>query len=200
MKIKITIIAIAAVLLGGILFNVTREEKIKIEKTSADGLSSGTGEIPCETPGSLTETSEEDGEGTIFAFACGEVSEPGVYEVKAGSRINDLIVAAGGFTEDACRDYVNLAEPLYDGEKVRIPSLKEVEEGLPLSDESSGIVNINTAGIDELMTLPGIGESKAGAIIKYRNEHGRYSCGEDLMNVGGIGESTYETLKDLITV
>jgi competence protein ComEA len=154
---------------------------------------------------------EADTEGAphiIFVHVCGEVKKPGLYSFEEGQRINDAVEAAGGFTDQANKEAVNLAIPLEDGQQIRIPDKSESYVGTsqasgPSSGDSgkgSGKVNINTASVDELASLSGIGESKAAAILSYREEHGSFSRQEDIMKVPGIGEGTYNRIKDSISV
>ena len=144
-------------------------------------------------------------------YICGQVANPGVYRIKPGSRICDLVDMAGGMLEDADRNFWNLAEELYDGEMLYFPTTEELksdllpENGCPAADDSDtkasdGRININSASVEELTTLSGIGESKADNIIKYRQENGSFSAVEDLTNVSGIGESIFNKIKDSITV
>lgn len=137
----------------------------------------------------------------IFVYICGEISEAGVYELESGSRLYELIELAGGITDKASAEGLNLAEVLCDSQMVRIPSADECQEFYSDSEISdSGLVDINTADEEELMTLPGIGSVKAEAIISYRKKNGRFSATEDIMKIPGIKESLYEKIKDLITV
>ncbi len=148
---------------------------------------------------------EEAGGGTgIFVYVCGAVTAPGVYELPEGSRVYEAVGLAGGMTEDAASEYLNLADVLSDGEKVVVPRLSELpaeEQYGPLTEtEEGGPVDLNHAGKEALMTLPGIGEARAEAIIAYREEHGAFGSPEDIMQVPGIKEAAYEKLKDSITV
>ena len=138
----------------------------------------------------------------IVVHVCGEVVSPGVYEFAPGARLQDAVEAAGGFTEQAADSYNNLAALLRDGEKVVIPALDDVAQdrlGLEAQEEG-GPVNINTADAEELMTLPGIGEARAQAILEYREEHGGFGAVEDIMQVSGIKEAAFEKIRDSITV
>ena len=159
---------------------------------------------------------------TICVYICGAVVNEGVYEVPAGSRVSDVLDKAGGYSEEALHGYVNLARTIEDGERVYIPDKQELESlGILEGDGSSGgsddssangssgsstdgsnetLVNINTADSETLQTLPGIGEKKAADIIAYREEHGAFSSTEDLKNISGIGDSTFEKLSPHITV
>lgn len=145
----------------------------------------------------------------IVIHIIGEVYEEGVYELYEGARIIDAVNSAGGLTLDADTSKINLAYILKDGQKVLIPSLYDVidefvtnESGDNIIEENTqnNIVNINTASKEELKTLPGIGDSTAQKIISYRNENGRFLVIEDIMNVSGIGNSKFESIKDYITV
>ena len=143
---------------------------------------------------------------TIFVHVCGQVASPGVYEMDADSRVYEAIQMAGGMTELAAKDYVNQAEPLADGQKIYIPSEEEVEQGeVPMTSgqymtDSVQKVNINMAGKEELMTLTGIGEKRAEAILSYRQTNGVFENVEELMQVEGIKQGTYDKIKDQITV
>ncbi len=149
---------------------------------------------------------------------CGEVFEPGVYDVEEGLRIVDIISLAGGATDSACLAAVNLAMEAGDGQRIYIPSFEEVEQGSPLyygdttllyvedtgySDTGSSyrnIVNINNAGTKELETLPGIGPATAKKIIDHRNKYGNFKSKEELMDIGGIGPKKYGELEELIRI
>lgn len=160
---------------------------------------------------------------TIFIDIKGEVDNPGVYEMQLGDRVIDAVQIAGGFTDKATTDNVNLSKKLKDETVIIIPSYLKDYENVTIkndyeidinddivqfdeneSDEkiesSSSLVNINTASVVELMSLDGIGESKAKAIIEYRDTNGDFENILDIMNVSGIGESIYEKIKDYITV
>ena len=131
------------------------------------------------------------------------MNKPDVYTLKKDSIIKDAVEMAGGFSENACRDYVNLAKKIESGEHIIIPSRDEVKDLKPVQGEdtlnSSSLVNINKASKEELMSLPGIGERKAEAIIKYRNSKS-FSNIEDIMNISGIKESAFNKIKDKICI
>lgn len=148
--------------------------------------------------------SPEQEEAVIYVYICGAVQNPGVYEMSPKSRIYQLVDAAGGMAEDADEQSVNLAETVTDGQMVRIPFLAEAE-GQPEEAGSAGIsadgkVNINTASVEQLMSLNGIGEAKAEQIVTYREENGAFLDTEAIMQVSGIGQGTYEKIKNSITV
>ena len=136
---------------------------------------------------------------TIFVHVCGAVRTPGVYELPEGSRVTDAVGAAGGFSADADTQSMNLASTLSDGMQVRVPTLTETAQNdLQGAIDASGRVNINAASADELMTLPGIGKSKATAIVAYREKHGRFEKPEDIMKVSGIKQAAFDQIEDYI--
>lgn len=147
----------------------------------------------------------------LVVHVSGGVEQPGVYTLPAGSRLQQAVEAAGGLLPQADTQNINLAAPLQDGEKVTIPTLAPTappvsrgpgETGipLPLPAPTSSLININTATQAELESLPGIGPVTAQKIIQYRQEHGPFQSIEEIMNVPGIGEKTFDAIKDLITV
>ena len=146
----------------------------------------------------------------FVVHVCGEVANPGIYELPAGSRIYEAVKAAGGFTENAAEESVNLASPIEDGVQIRIYSKDEAEtlaagaapfDGFEASGEGKEpVVNLNTATKEELMTLSGIGESRAEDIIRYREENGGFQNIEDIMKVSGIKDAAFQKIKDRITV
>jgi len=128
-----------------------------------------------------------------------------VYVLTEGSRVCDAFFAAGGLTENAAKDYWNQARLLSDGEMIYVPNEEEAanrspEKGNTKNTDNDGKININTATKEGLMTLPGIGESKAERIIAYRDEHGGFSSLEEIMEVEGIKEGMYEKIKDYIVI
>ncbi len=142
-------------------------------------------------------------EGTIFVYVVGEVMHPGVYELTRQDRLEAAIRAAGGFTDEAEPASVNLARSVNDGEQVVVLSRDAfatagVSFGLN-TEAAPGMVNINTADQNELATLPGIGQTRAQAIIAHRNKHGPFEKIEDIMQVSGIKQAAFEQIRDLIT-
>lgn len=135
--------------------------------------------------------------GTAFVHMCGAVIYPGVYEVPTDARVCDVLLLAGGFAENARAESVNMAQQVYDGMQVVIPTRSEEEAPVV---QNSGKINLNTATKEELCTLPGIGNSRAEDIILYRTIHGGFSTAEEIMQVSGIKEATYSKIKDLIWV
>ncbi|NLZ81960.1 MAG: hypothetical protein GX913_09230 [Clostridiales bacterium] len=143
----------------------------------------------------------------IYIHVCGEVVDPGVYEIEEGSRVWDAINVAGGITKDAASDYINLAQIVTDGEKVVVPSVNEVDGFLESETAKSqkpgtgnSLININTASLEELMTLSGIGKSKAESIISYRETNGPFVKIDDIMNISGIKEAAFEKMKKDIDI
>ena len=155
----------------------------------------------------------------FYVHICGEVVNPGVYEMEPGSRIFQVVEAAGGFTAQAASDYLNMAQETADGMKITVPSGEEIESLEALEPGSLGIeipggrepgildqpgasqkINLNTATKEELMTLKGIGEAKAADIIRYREEQGPFRTIEEVMNISGIKEAAFGKIKDDITV
>ena len=131
---------------------------------------------------------------------------PGVYELQADARVFEAIRAAGGVTPEAAPDRVNQAEVVTDGEQIYVPTAGEAQaQGLGVGETGAkgtdnGKININTASEEGLMTLTGIGEAKASAILKYREEHGRFERIEELMEIEGIKEGVFGKIKDDITI
>lgn len=147
----------------------------------------------------LTHGSTLSGTDSIFycVYICGSVMNPGVYELEAGSRIYDVINLAGGVLEDADIDVINQAEKISDGQKIYVPRYGENSRE---DDNTGGLVNINTADIAGLTTLPGIGEARAKDIISYRESAGKFARIEDIMNVTGIKEAAFNKIKEYICV
>jgi len=139
----------------------------------------------------------------ITVYVSGRVNQIGLYTLPPGSRVNDAIQAAGGFAADADSNLINLAEILVDGEQIVVPSL------LPTAVTNSNsrgenpisipLVDINSATLDQLDTLPEIGLKTAQTIINYRNTNGPFTKIEEILDVPGIGQATFEKIKGLIT-
>ena len=143
----------------------------------------------------------------------GEVLRPGVYEFSCESRIQDVIKKAGGFTEEADETKINLAQKITDQMQIIVPNLHSKQEGgvtegnsekgnlsnTTPSNSKQGTVNINTATLEELQTIKGIGKKKAEAILQYRKEHGAFRTKEDLLRVKGIGKKALEAIESQVT-
>lgn len=148
-----------------------------------------------------TEETEPETAAPCYVHICGEVKNPGVYEAEKGSRIFQAIELAGGFTEEAAAQYLNMAEEIRDGMKIEVPSFADVESGMAgdLAGASKK-VNLNSADEAQLMTLTGIGAARAKDIIRYREEHGPFQTIEDIMKVSGIKDAAFQKIKEDITV
>nr|WP_276934491.1 helix-hairpin-helix domain-containing protein [Globicatella sulfidifaciens] len=147
----------------------------------------------------------------IYVDVKGEVRDPGVYQLSNGARVMDAIEAAGGLTNEADEDQLNLALLLSDQMVIVVPNINQtLEEEFSIVNHFANEIdeephnelkiNINVADVAELTLLPGIGEKKAQAIIDYREEYGSYQTIEDLMNVSGIGQKTFDKLSSMISV
>jgi competence protein ComEA len=140
----------------------------------------------------------------------GAVTLPGVYTLPPGSRLADALTAAGGLLPSADRSQVNLAALLSDGARLHIPGVEAAAQPLPqatLADSTKSIridptlhINLNTATLAELIQLPGIGETRAKAILAYRDAHGGFQSLDEIQNVSGIGEATFQQIKVFLFV
>ncbi len=192
------------------------EERKGSEPQTADqtGGADGTGGAgETAVSGAASDAQESDaGAGTVYIYICGEVQNPGVYELARGKRICDAVEAAGGLTEAAAGDYWNLAQVLTDGQMIYVPTKEQAAERV-LPEDAAGMgvsasggqqederININTAAKEQLMELPGIGEAKAESILAYRKEHGDFSTPEELMNVPGIKENLFQKVEEHIRI
>lgn len=163
-------------------------------------------DITQESSDSVAENSPEKAENgsrkkkSIFVHVCGAVKKSGVYELKEGSRICDALIAAGGFKKTADQTFLNQAQVLSDGEQVVVPTKGKTVQNANKVPESQSTqkISINHATCEELMTLPGIGESKANTIIKYREENGNFQTLEDLKKIQGIKDGVYSKIIDYI--
>lgn len=158
---------------------------------------------------SLTEP-ETETKPCVYVHVCGEVVSPGVYEMEEGSRVFQAVEMAGGFLDEASGEYLNMAQIVEDGMKIMVPSKEDIESGkVSVSTVNAGngqaeaaepVVNLNTADKEQLMTLKGIGESRAEDILRYREEHGKFRNIEEIMNVPGIKDAAFQKIKDRIIV
>lgn len=137
----------------------------------------------------------------------GAVKNPGVYTLPSGSRVYDAIESAGGLEEDAYTGHLNQASLIIDEQKIEIPLLINNEaDSISISQVGENnsttvnLININNAAVEELIELPNIGETRANAIITYRNENGPFTSIDDIINISGIGEVTFDLIKNLITI
>jgi len=202
---KITIILLLIVIVVGVgmvLYkNINNEDNFIINRAS--DISENDPAIQIETP-------------SVIIHIAGAVKNPGVYQLKSTDRIVDAVKIAGGATEEANLDLINLAALLKDGQKIIIPYKisKETDEGISKniynnveseyyfssSVSTNAKININTANANMLQTLPGIGPVLSGRIIEYRNQNGLFGVIDDIKDVSGIGEKKIEGIRDLICV
>lgn len=165
-------------------------------------------------PGTRADRATGTTRAELVVHAAGAVAHPGLYRLAGGSRVSDVIDAAGGLALDADHDRVNLAAPLSDGGRLYIPRRNETtpptvvaaDAGTPAGSTTAGDakpptgpVNINTANASELDTLPGVGPTTSTAIIDYRNQHGPFRSVDDLNKVRGIGKAKVDQLRPLVT-
>lgn len=148
-------------------------------------------------------TAPPQGASVVFVHVHGQVVSPGLFELPGGSRVVDVVGAAGGFTAEADQAAVNLARVLSDGEQLRVPAVGETVEVPGAGGSASGVdgvVDLNQADEAALRTLPGVGPATASAILAWRDENGRFRAVDDLLGVPGIGEKTLDKLRDKVRV
>ena len=180
-----------------IIFDAASNETVKVEDTLTKA-ENGAEDENAEASG---RTAEEQ----ICIYVCGAVVTPGVYEFIPGARVAEAIMAAGGMTEEAAETYWNQAAVLEDGQKIYVPTKEEAAEEAESQSrgqiiEQENKINLNTASKEQLMTLSGVGSSRADAIIAYRKEYGGFGSIEDIMKIEGIKEGVFKKMKDKITV
>ena len=198
-KNKIKIVAVPVLVIAAVLFFWLNSgsDEIKIDEGNSSAI-------------------EEDGvfqqevnstQSHLYVDIGGEVMKPGVYEVSDGTRLFEVIDKAGGLTEDADIDGINRAETVQDGQKIMIgrhgenpDENRDSYSANNVTDGGEGKVNINTADAAALQTIPGIGPSKADRIIEYRESEGKFNEIDDIKNISGIGNKTFESIKEYITV
>ena len=216
-KIFLILCGISAIL-GGIIFVLYKNNKYSKEEV-IDIFKKDIKEDDKEEISVEKEEENIEEVSKIYVDIKGMIVNPGVYEVDETYRVNDIISLAGGLLEGADTSLINLAKIVHDEMTIIIYSTEEIKEkykeevcvcDCPLitndaciensTSEDSILVNINTANGEELIKIPGIGETKAKEIIKYREEYGNFKSIEDIMNVPGIGESLFEKIKEYITI
>jgi competence protein ComEA len=136
-------------------------------------------------------------------YVTGAVLHPGVVELSANARAEDAVRAAGGCSGEADLERINLAAPLFDGQHLRVPAVGEELPAAVVEEKPAGRsqrININTATVEELDALPGVGEVTATKIVEYRQQHGPFQTIEAIMDVPGIGEAKFDAMRELITV
>jgi competence protein ComEA len=157
--------------------------------------------LPRAHPAAATSITSAD----VVVHAAGAVRSPGLYHLPVGARVDDLLRAAGGATTDADLDRINLAAPLTDGSRVYVPRVGEAAPpvasgGSGADASSSGPLDLNTATLEQLDALPGVGPATAKAIIDARSKRGRFTSVDDLLSVRGIGPAKLEAIRDLVSV
>jgi competence protein ComEA len=219
-------------ILAGLILVITVVMAVYIIKTGDGKIVFKGGEKSFRVENTLkppkeAQTEIEKVEDAIKVYVVGEVRNPGVVEIPKGGIILDAVTLAGGFTEDAAKENINLVYELFENAMIRIKAKEEIKGsdennriesfqenriGVEIISNSQGVVvndqdnqslkkvNINRAAKEELLSLPGIGEAYATRIIEYRNLNGSFRNKEDIKNVSGIGISTYERIKDMITL
>ncbi len=201
---------LAVVSTAFLLCGCTSGKEVYLEKASVTETEQEEKESITET---ITETEQEtettvkqESEGLCYVHLCGAVENPGIYILPEGSRVYEAVLMAGGLTEEACEESVNQAEVLSDGQLIKILTQEEALAQQADTDKtgtetvSDGRINLNTATVSELTTLPGVGESKAEAIIAYREEHNGFSSIEEIMNIAGIKEGIFQRIKEKIKI
>jgi len=200
------IIAVVIVLGGGYYFYFYAATPPA--NTSLNGMEPSAAPKAVEKPVQQTQPVKQ--EVSIMVDVKGQIKHPGVYQSSVGERVIDVIGRAGGVTKNADESQVNFAQHVQDEMVIYIPA--KGEEGLvapvtaeggaaaPGGNTNNAKIDLNKADATELQTLPGIGQAKAAAIIDYREKSGSFKTIEDLKNISGIGDKTFEKLKDLITV
>ncbi len=155
-----------------------------------------TGHIESSAGEEISEAAEPE---MITVHLVGAVKNSGVYQLPVGSRVYELLEISGGLSDEADQEAVNQARPLLDGEQIYIHSIGEA--AVPASvPGAAGKININQASARELTSLPGIGDVRANQIVSYREEHGFFTSLDQIMDVSGIGESTFDNIADQITI
>ena len=190
-----------------VLSACSQDTDIYLEEYGENALAEDASGIDMTAQTDVPDTESDDTEEVCYVYICGAVVHPGVYAFPTGSRIYEVIEAAGGMTEESDDTLVNQAELVTDGMMIRIYTQAEADE-LRLKEgdtaegraQSDGRVDINSASVTELMMLPGIGSAKAEAIVVYREEYGAFSSIEDLMNIPGIKEGVVRQIREHIKV
>lgn len=182
--------------------NITLREKVILGLLAALLIAGGiwralprgqpTGLVKIDRPARDEEAEPEP----VTVHLVGAVRLPGVYKLPAGSRVYELIDAAGGAAGDADLEQVNLARPLFDGEQVMIPRKGET----PVQQPGSQKININRSTAEELAALPGIGPVLARRIVEHRDRNGYFRDITEIMDVTGIGEGIFSSIEELITI
>lgn len=215
---QIKTVALPCLVLAAVLFfwfygNAQDSEQVHMEDAQTAAENQPTETQQAELAGSETKGAENIPEqGDIYVDICGEVAKPDVYRVKNGSRLFEVIAQAGGLTAQADINVINRAETVRDGQKIRILSYEETNQGAQQQGDASTSqyrsqaqandekININLADAATLQMIPGIGPSKAERILEYRETTGPFQNIEDIKNVSGIGNKTFENIREYLCV
>lgn len=191
-----------SVVVGGV-FWLVRSEPPPVEAT----LPLATSSVPASTPTTTSGRTEPHDLERLVVHVAGAVVTPGVYELASGSRVDDAVRIAGGPEADAELDGLNLAAPVVDGQRVYVPVVGEIDPAVVPSgidpdagEVPSGPLDLNTATIEQLDSLPGVGPATASAIVDDRERNGPFATVDDLERVPGIGPAKLAALRDLVTV
>ena len=180
---KATITVIAVVAFGTYVFSsgIGKDSKVTISK----------GEPTSQSPTEIKSPK-------IYVHVAGSVKSPGIYQLDSGTRVYDAVLAAGGFTSKANQASVNMARALNDGEQLLISS----QSGAQSFENAmvSSLISLNQASASQLEELPGVGPALAGRMVDWRTANGGFKAKEDLLNVAGIGDKLFASVKDLVTL
>jgi len=219
LRVVLAVVGVVAAVAFGLVFLRTPARPAELVLPKAGDVPPATAAAGPTVPGSPTTTAIGGGVGVVTVHAAGQVTAPGVYSVPAGSRVADLITAAGGLLPEADVDRLNLAAKVVDGTRVYIPRKGETPPAeAPAGDGAGGTapagsaatggvpgapagpVDLNTATAAQLDTLPGVGPATANAIITYRTRNGRFKSVTELLEVPGIGPAKLEAIRPLVMV
>jgi competence protein ComEA len=188
-KVIIFVLILAMALVGVWGFKLKKDRDLRVLEQLA--------EISvAEDTSSISQEKQESPE-FLYVDICGAVAKEGFYKLPSESRVVDAVEMAGGLLDTADIKRINLAQKIYDQEKIIIP---EIGESLAVEESTDGIININTAGKARLEELSGIGPAYANRIILYRQKNGGFKSKEEIMEINGIGEKTYENIEECICI
>lgn len=205
-------ICLVLVLTAGFLFMKQQKQASSIagELVPADGQAALSADADTDILQPSPDAGAKITSDECAVYVSGAVKRPGLYRYRGTARVSDAVEASGGFLKSADRDAINLARVLTDGEQICVLTRKETAKQKKQLSQAAGtsgtkeqkdqLININKASLEELMTLPGIGQAKAALIIDYRTSQGAFSSTEDLMKISGIKEGVYNKIKDFISV
>lgn len=197
-KSYIFIVAGVFLILGAVYFLVWKQQKNTVVFTMKEETLKCQEEVTSDSQYDAQNLKAE--ESMIYVYVCGYVNAPGVYALSQEARMYEAVEMAGGIREGGCAEYLEMASVLSDGMRIYVPSVEEAVAAESRNEEDNGLINLNAASKEQLMTLPGIGEAKADAILQYREDYGGFGAVEDVMNVPGIKEAAFSKIKKYICV